>query len=196
MIAKRIKMTKSCTLAINDCKENIFADCRELLKKNHFTDNEIALFLGQVIDVLYIYREKFGNEKELKYTVRKHFKNIECILVIKGEQVNPFEEGTEFSTKMLAEKALKPLLVNETDQITHIYSAGWNRVTISSPQIHSKSIFSSPMFLSVMMYRLLTANYNAAYGALQVGLEQIESAKRFNAIDLVVLRSSLVKKDE
>ncbi len=39
-----------------------------------------------------------------------------------------------------------------------------------------------------MMYKLFTANFNAAYGALQVGLEQIEAANRFDAIDLDKLR--------
>ena len=37
-------------------------------------------------------------------------------------------------------------------------------------------------------YKLACANYNAAYGALQVGLEQIEAASKFDAIDLDKLR--------
>ena len=41
------------------------------------------------------------------------------------------------------------------------------------------------MFLT---YKLAVANYNAAYGALQVGLEQIEAAYDFDAIDLDKLR--------
>lgn len=41
-----------------------------------------------------------------------------------------------------------------------------------------------------MMYRLFVNNYNAAYGALQVGLEQIEAAHKQDAIDLAVLRGA------
>ena len=40
-----------------------------------------------------------------------------------------------------------------------------------------------------MTYRLACTNYNAAYGALQVGLEQIEAAYEFDAIDLDQLRT-------
>ena len=40
-----------------------------------------------------------------------------------------------------------------------------------------------------MTYKLACANYNAAYGALQVGLEQIEAAYKFDAIDLDRLRT-------
>ena len=39
-----------------------------------------------------------------------------------------------------------------------------------------------------MTYKLACANYNAAYGALQVGLEEIEAANEFDAIDLDKLR--------
>ena len=39
-----------------------------------------------------------------------------------------------------------------------------------------------------MTYKLACANYNAAYGALQVGLEEIEAASEFDAIDLDKLR--------
>ena len=35
-----------------------------------------------------------------------------------------------------------------------------------------------------LTFELLTANYNAAYGALQMGLEAIESAACFDAIDM------------
>ena len=42
-------------------------------------------------------------------------------------------------------------------------------------------------------YRLACANYNAAYGALQVGLEQIEAASKFDAIDLDVLRDAHIE---
>ena len=38
-------------------------------------------------------------------------------------------------------------------------------------------------------YKLACANYNAAYGALQMGLEQIEAAHKSNAIDLDRLRA-------
>ena len=38
-------------------------------------------------------------------------------------------------------------------------------------------------------HRLACTNYNAAYGALQVGLEQIEAAYEFDAIDLDQLRT-------
>ena len=38
-----------------------------------------------------------------------------------------------------------------------------------------------------LTYELFTANYNAAYGALQLGLEAIESAYQFNAIDMSYL---------
>lgn len=40
-----------------------------------------------------------------------------------------------------------------------------------------------------MTYKLACANYEAAYGAMQAGLEQIEAAHGFNAIDLEKLRS-------
>ena len=40
-----------------------------------------------------------------------------------------------------------------------------------------------------MTYKLACANYNAAYGALQVGFEQIEAAYKFDAIDLDRLRT-------
>jgi len=40
-----------------------------------------------------------------------------------------------------------------------------------------------------MTYRLACTNRNAAYGALQVGLEQIEAAYEFDAIDLCQLRA-------
>lgn len=43
-----------------------------------------------------------------------------------------------------------------------------------------------------MMYKLFTANYNAAYGALQVGLEQIEAAYLQGEIDLDKLREKPV----
>ncbi|MBQ4425097.1 MAG: cation:dicarboxylase symporter family transporter [Lachnospiraceae bacterium] len=39
-----------------------------------------------------------------------------------------------------------------------------------------------------MMYRLFVVNFNAGYGALQVGLEQIEAAAKAGAIDLDLLR--------
>ena len=35
-----------------------------------------------------------------------------------------------------------------------------------------------------LAFELLTANYNAAYGALQMGCEAIESAVSFDAIDM------------
>ena len=41
-----------------------------------------------------------------------------------------------------------------------------------------------------LTYRLLTANFNGAYGALQSGLEQIEAAHKADAIDLNVLRKN------
>ena len=44
--------------------------------------------------------------------------------------------------------------------------------------------FSSDFVGLFLAFELLTANYNAAYGALQMGLEAIESAAIFGAIDM------------
>lgn len=44
--------------------------------------------------------------------------------------------------------------------------------------------------------RIRMTNFNAAYGALQVGLELIEAAKKFEAIDLDVLRSGKAAKGD
>ena len=41
-----------------------------------------------------------------------------------------------------------------------------------------------------MLYRLFTANFNAAYGALEAGLEQIDAASAFGAVDLDKLRKT------
>lgn len=47
-----------------------------------------------------------------------------------------------------------------------------------------------------MAFKLFTANYNAAYGALQIGLEAIEAAHKFDAIDMSYLRPELADEAE
>ena len=56
-------------------------------------------------------------------------------------------------------------------------AAGW---TVLFASLGLSSDFVG-LFLA---FELLTANYNAAYGALQMGLEAIESAACFDAIDM------------
>lgn len=56
-------------------------------------------------------------------------------------------------------------------------AAGW---TVLFASLGLSSDFVG-LFLA---FELLTANYNAAYGALQMGLEAIESAASFDAIDM------------
>ena len=48
--------------------------------------------------------------------------------------------------------------------------------------------FSSDYVGMFLTYKMACANYNAASGALQVGLEQIEAADSFGALDLEKLR--------
>ena len=136
---------------MEDSKNLIFAETRELLKKNKFSKDEIALFIANVNDVLMIYRDKFGEDKEMEYLIRKRFRRIEVSIIVAGEQMSPFDVEVESSTRMQTEKALKPLLVNKSDQISHIYSIGRNFVTITSPQIQTKTIWKSPMLWSVIL---------------------------------------------
>ena len=49
--------------------------------------------------------------------------------------------------------------------------------------------FPSEFVGMFMAYKLLTANFNAAYGALEVGLEHVEAASKFDAIELDKLRN-------
>lgn len=150
MSRKRFLSTKLSTLSAEDVK-NIYAECREYLEKNKFSKDEIALYIAAVNDVMMIYREHFGEEKEIEYFVHKRFGKIELSIILKGEKISPFEAAEEESTRILAEKALRPLLVNKTEQITHLYSAGRNYVIITSPPYRSKSILKSPMLWSVIL---------------------------------------------
>ena len=151
MAKKRFLSTKKCTLSSEDAKNQIFADTRQLLEKKKFSKDEIALFLAQVNDVIMIYREKFGAEKEVEYLVRKRYRRIEVSIIVEGDKISPFDVPCVNSTRMLTEKALKPLLVNKIDQISHVYSIGRNFVTITSPQFQTSKIWKSPMLWSVIL---------------------------------------------
>ena len=151
MSKKRFISTKTCTLSTSDCKEKVYADCREMLKKYKFSDDEIALYIAEINDIIGIYRKKFGEDQQIEYLVRKRFHRIECSLIIEGEKVGPYDEETESSTRRMTEKALKPLLVNKTDQISYIYSIGRNFVIVSSPEIQAKSIWKSPILWSIIL---------------------------------------------
>ena len=144
-------MNLTCTLSEEDSKNLITADCVALLKKHGFSDDEAASYVAVLGNVLNTYRDKFGAEKKIQYFVRKRFKKIECTLIISGEKLNPVDEESSLSTKLRIEKALNHLLVNKTGQISYIYSARLNLVTISSPLIQVKSIWQSPMLWSTIL---------------------------------------------
>ena len=151
MSKKRFISTKICTLSTADCKEYVFADCREMMRKYKFSEDEIALFIAEINDILTVYRKRFGEEKKVEYIVRRKLLRVECSLIIKGEKVGPYDEETESSTRRMTEKALKPLLVNKTEQVSYIYSIGRNFIMLSSPEIQTKAIWKSPVLWAIVL---------------------------------------------
>ena len=146
-----IQIIKNCTLSEEDTKNHIVADCVQLLKKHGFSEDETASYVACLNRVLDLYREKFGDKVTFQYSARKRFMRIDCILSIPGERLSPLDIGNVTTNRARVERTLSSLLVNKTNQVSYLYSARRNLVTVSSPQKTEKSLFQSPMFWSMVL---------------------------------------------
>ena len=147
-----MRSTKKSTILTDECSNEILSDCRSLLEKYRFSDDEIDLFLNHAADVLRCYREHFGEDAQLEYRVRKRFKRVELRLVMRGEKLSPLEAKKEMGdTNQSVQQALSPLVWNQTIAISHVYVAGRNVVTVVSPRIEAKALHRSPMLYAAIL---------------------------------------------
>ena len=73
------------------------------------------------------------------------------------------------------------LLVLELSIANTGTTAGWSL-------LFAALAFPAEFAGTYMMYKLFTTNFVTAYGAMERGLEQIESANKFDALDVDLLR--------
>ena len=142
--------TQKTLLSAQNCGDNILSECRDLLMKHKFSDDEIRLYLEDVRSVLNFYYDRLGPETEVSYLVRKRAGKIELRLVIAGEKYSPLDEEFNASRSSSVKKAIMPLLVNKTQHISYLYARNRNIVFITSARIH-KSILKSPMLWAVVL---------------------------------------------
>lgn len=131
--------------------EPILSECRELLEKYKFSEDEITVYLEDVKSVLAYYLKKCGAGTEVSYIVRKRAKRIELKLIVNGEKRSPLDEVDDISERNSVKKALMPMLVNKTEHISHLYIRDRNVVYVTSAQIHGKSFWRSPMLWAVIL---------------------------------------------
>ncbi len=147
----RRRISSTCTLSSEDLKNKLYSDCREILKKNRFQETDIALYIARINDAATVYRDRFGEDKIISYTIVRHFKRIDCTLIAEGVKASPFDEEKSISTRQQTEKILQPLLVDKISQMTHVYVPGRNIVTVTSPVIRQRNIIKSPMLWAVIL---------------------------------------------
>ncbi|MCR5405019.1 MAG: cation:dicarboxylase symporter family transporter [Butyrivibrio sp.] len=108
--------------------------------------------LNRVLD---LYREKLGEQEVIQYVVRKRFMRIDCTLSIAGEMISPLDAENYTSNRERVERTLNHLLINKTDQVSYIYSARHNIVSVASLPKTERSILKSPMIWAVVLGLIL-----------------------------------------
>lgn len=58
-----MRSTKKSAVLTDSCISEILADCRALMEKHHFSEDEIDLYRRHVVNVLDCYRERFGGKR-------------------------------------------------------------------------------------------------------------------------------------
>ena len=147
-----MRSTKKSAVLTDSCISEILADCRALMEKHHFSEDEIDLYRRHVVNVLDCYRERFGGETAVEYRVLKRFKRVELRLAVPGEKFNPLQqEKEEGDAGQSVQQALSPLVWNQTVAVSHVYVAGKNLVSIASPRIQAKAVHRSPMLWAAVL---------------------------------------------
>jgi len=128
----------------------ILSGCETALKKGKLMEDEISDYLGKVRGVLYDYRDYLGEETEIIYRIRKRVDRLELRMAIKGQKLDPFEKGRDLERRR-HQKVISNFVFNQEVSMVHVYSMGYNVVSIRSPKLGvSKNILKQPMVLAVV----------------------------------------------
>ncbi len=132
-------------------------DCEAALKKGKFTEEDIADYLAKVKEVLTDYKDRLGEETNIFYRIRKRGNRTVLRMAMKGRKIDPFEEGSNLE-KRAFQKVLSNYVRNPETSLMHLYTMGYNVVSIRSPKAgESKNPLKQPMVVAILLGLLLGA---------------------------------------
>ena len=136
-------------LTDSDIKQ-IIEECRAVLTKCRLSEEEAEVFIRNASDILGFYRDFFGEDREIRYRVRKRSGRAELRFGVKGKKLDPFEEGRE-AEKLSQQRSVKRVLFDQDATLTYRYTSGYNIVTVrSARKSESRNLFKQPMIQAVI----------------------------------------------
>lgn len=134
------------------CISDVLAECRDVLEKRQFTEDDIDPYLESVASMLACYREHFGEDAEIKYRIRRRFGRIELRVALRGEKLDPLQQEMESNdTGQSVRRVLRPLVWDQVRSASYAYLAGVNIVSIASPHIRAQALHRSPMLWAAIL---------------------------------------------
>ena len=128
----------------------IIEDCRAVLSKKKIAEEDADVFVQTLEGVLSDYRDILGEDKEIRYQVRKRIDKVECKIFIKADRSDPFEEG-KGAEERNRQKTVRNAMMNRDASLSYRYSYGYNIVTIQSARkTGSGNILKQPMVIGTV----------------------------------------------
>ncbi len=124
-------------------------DIRNYMSKYNFEADVIDLYVKEITEVLYIYKDEIGDEEEVTCRVIKKLGKIDLIISAKGDFNQALYKKTELSS--LINGLFTGAFNHDNASVSYIHSFNNNFVIIHSPRIKQNAFWKNPMVISIFL---------------------------------------------